>query len=264
MHDSVVLQALAHESGCSWDPRDYLNCAKAVAEAVWHWIQHWGHLVLDILSQATFAPPPFSVVGIAAAATNATWYAIDDDYGMAGLSLAAAVPGLAFVKIAKGVKAGVAAEKGATAAAQAEKAAEKSAEVAKAARASRLKPWSDCSAVRPGGLSLHYDEGWTAAQRRAADEKVKAYYEAAQKGELKKTLYQRDGTSAAYRYQKAGGAVPDGAEVDHTIDLQLGGIDDPSNMKPLDATVNRSLGAQVQQQLKKLPLDQLITTAAIC
>jgi len=82
-----------------------------VAEVIWRWIERWGHDVLDILSLATFAPPPFVVVGIASSATNATWYAIDGDYGMAGLSLAAAVPGLAVGKIAKGVKAGVAAEK---------------------------------------------------------------------------------------------------------------------------------------------------------
>ena len=89
MHDSVVLQALAKEltqkSGCSWNPLDYWHCAVAVAEAVWHWIQHWGHLVLDILSLATFIPPPFTVIGVAAAATNATWYAIEGDYVAAGL-----------------------------------------------------------------------------------------------------------------------------------------------------------------------------------
>lgn len=258
MRDSVVLQALAHdltdESGCSWDPCHYWNCAKAGAQAVWHWIQHWGHLVLNILSYATFAPPPFSVVGIAAAATNATWYAIDDDYGMAGLSLAAAVPGLAFVKIAKGVKAGVAAEKTAA----------KSANVAKVAKAWRLKPWRDCSAVRPGGLSLRYGKDWTKEQRRAADEKVKAYWEKAQEGKLQKTLSQRSGTSASLRYKKAGGTVPGGADLDHTIDLQLGGIDDLSNMKQLDSSVNRSLGKQVEQQLKAFPIGQLIPTVAIC
>lgn len=117
MHDSVVLQALAKDlsekSGCSWNPLDYWHCAVAVAEAVWRGIQHWGHLVLDILSLATFTPPPFTAIGVVAAATNATWYGIEGDYVAAGLSLAAAVPGLAYSKIAKGVKAGVAAEKAA-------------------------------------------------------------------------------------------------------------------------------------------------------
>jgi hypothetical protein len=127
MHDSLVLQALAKDltdkSGCSWNPLDYWHCAIAVAEAVWRWIQHWGHLVLDILSLATFSPPPFTAIGVAAAATNATWYAIDGDYVAAGLSLAAAVPGLAFGKIVKGVKAGAAAEKAAAEAESVAKAA---------------------------------------------------------------------------------------------------------------------------------------------
>jgi hypothetical protein len=134
MHDAAVLQALAHDlaekSGCSWSPLDYGHCVIDAARAVWRLVQHWGHLVFDMLTLATFAPPPFSAVGIAAAASNATWYAIDRDYGMAGLSLAVAVPGLAFVKIAKGATA----TKGAATAAKAEKAATKSVDVAKAAQ----------------------------------------------------------------------------------------------------------------------------------
>lgn len=119
VHDALVLEAVAKDltakSGCSWNPLDYGHCLVDAAKAVWHWLQHWGHIVLDILTLATFAPPPFSVVGapvgVAAAATNATWYAIEGDYGAAGLSLAAAVPGLAYLKIAKAAKAGAAAEK---------------------------------------------------------------------------------------------------------------------------------------------------------
>lgn len=138
LHDSVVLQAVARDladaSECSWNPTDYWNCATAAAKAVWHWVERWGHTVLDILSLTTFAPPPFTVIGVAAASTNATWYVIDGDYAMAGLSLATAVPGLAFGKIAKGVKAGVAVEKGAAAAADVVKVAAKSDEVAAASR----------------------------------------------------------------------------------------------------------------------------------
>jgi len=137
MHDAAVLQALAHDlaekSGCSWNPLDYGHCAIDATKAVWRWVQHWGHLVLDILSLSTFAPPPFSAIGVAAAVSNATWYAIEGDYSMAGLSLAAAVPGLAFAKIAKGATA----TKGAAAAVKAEKAATKSDDVAKAAQKSR-------------------------------------------------------------------------------------------------------------------------------
>ena len=114
-HDAIVLQAVARKAatdfGCSIDPRDVINCVEYAAAAVLHWAQQWGHLVLDILTQATFAPPPFDVVGSAAAGVNATWYAIDGDYSSAGLSLASAVPGLAFTKIGKALKKGATAEK---------------------------------------------------------------------------------------------------------------------------------------------------------
>ena len=36
-------------------------------------------------------------------------------------------------------------------------------------------------------------------------------------------------------------------------DLQLGGSDTIRNMWPLDSSVNWSLGAQIQQQIKNLP-----------
>ncbi|MCA0294149.1 MAG: hypothetical protein LCH96_02335 [Actinobacteria bacterium] len=129
LHDAIVLRNVAanisNDSRCSWNPSDYWNCVVIAAQSVWHfaeavvkWVtQAWGqclnsgHCVLDILSLTTFAPPPFSAVGFAAAAVNATWYAIDGDYLDAGLSLALAVPGLAFVKIAKSAKAGVDAER---------------------------------------------------------------------------------------------------------------------------------------------------------
>lgn len=128
MHDVAVLRVLASDlndsGGCSWNLGDWLTCAKIVVESVWHFIQRWGHVVLDVLSLATFAPPPFGVIGVAAATTNATWYVLDGDFTTAGLSLAAVVPGLAFVKIA---------EAGGVAAAWA-KAAARADEVAAAAR----------------------------------------------------------------------------------------------------------------------------------
>lgn len=47
--------------------------------------------------------------------------------------------------------------------------------------------------------------------------------------------------------------MPQGKDVDHTIDLQLGGADDILNMNPLDMSVNRSLGKQIQNQIKDYP-----------
>ncbi|WP_080402663.1 hemagglutinin repeat-containing protein [Burkholderia ubonensis] len=98
-------------------------------------------------------------------------------------------------------------------------------------------------------LSLRYKSGWTDAQKAAADAKVKALNDA----DTVVTPVQRSGTSASTRYRTSGGAVPAGNDVDHTIDLQLGGKDVVQNMAPLDQSVNRSLGAQIQHQTKGLP-----------
>ncbi len=98
-------------------------------------------------------------------------------------------------------------------------------------------------------LSLRYKPGWTDAQKAAADAKVDALNNA----DTVVTPVQRSGTSASARYKSSGGTVPAGHDVDHTIDLQLGGKDVVQNMAPLDQSVNRSLGAQIQQKTKGLP-----------
>lgn len=54
-------------------------------------------------------------------------------------------------------------------------------------------------------------------------------------------------------YTKAGGKVSPTEDVDHVRDLQLGGTNDISNLQPLDKSVNRSFGKQLQLQLKNLP-----------
>lgn len=81
-----------------------------------------------------------------------------------------------------------------------------------------------------------------------ADAKIQALNSA----DLVVTPVERSGTSASRRYKAAGGNVPAGSDVDHPVDLQLGGKDHVPNMAPLDSSVNRSLGAQVQQQIKGL------------
>ena len=124
-----LANSLQDQSECSWNPLDYGHCVVEAVEAAFDWVQRWGHSVLDILSLATFIPPPFDVIGIGAAVTNATWYAIEGDYTNAGLSLAAAVPGLAFTKLVKGAKAA----RSAGAVATAEKAAAEADDVARVA-----------------------------------------------------------------------------------------------------------------------------------
>jgi len=105
------------------------------------------------------------------------------------------------------------------------------------------------SAADGVSLTLNYKDGWSAAQRAAADAKVAALNDA---DNLVVTQVQRTGTSAGSRYRSAGGVVPRGSDVDHVIDLQLGGADDILNMNPLDMSVNRSLGAQIANQIRGL------------
>ena len=100
-------------------------------------------------------------------------------------------------------------------------------------------------------IELKYKDGWTAAQKAEADAKVKALSDAT----TVKTPANRGGTSASSRYKSAYGksSVPSGYDVDHTIDLQLGGADDILNMNPLDMSVNRSLGVQIKNSIKDYP-----------
>ena len=100
-------------------------------------------------------------------------------------------------------------------------------------------------------IELKYKDGWTAAQKAEADAKVKALSDAT----TVKTPANRGGTSASSRYKSAYGksSVPSGYDVDHTIDLQLGGADDILNMNPLDMSVNRSLGVQIKNAIKDYP-----------
>jgi hypothetical protein len=46
-----------------------------------------------------------------------------------------------------------------------------------------------------------------------------------------------------------------------TVDLQLGGADDIlTNMSALDSSVNRSLGSQINSQIKNLPSGTSVNT----
>ena len=103
-------------------------------------------------------------------------------------------------------------------------------------------------------LNLKYKEGWTSAQRAAADAKCQSLCDA----DTVVTQVNRSGTSASSRYKRAGNTVSSGNDVDHVVDLQLGGTDSVSNMLPLDSSVNRSLGSQIHHQIKKLPAGTVI------
>ena len=98
-------------------------------------------------------------------------------------------------------------------------------------------------------VELSYKKGWTSEQRHQADMKCKALSEA----DTYKTAPSRKG-SASTRYKKVYGekSVLKNQDVDHIIDLQLGGRDIISNMNPLNRSVNRSLGSQIAYVIKGL------------
>ena len=75
----------------------------------------------------------------------------------------------------------------------------------------------------PVDVHLKYKDGWTAEQKAQADAKVQALSEAY----TVKTEVKRKGTAATtYKATNGANSVPSGYDVDHTIDLQLGGADD--------------------------------------
>jgi len=115
-----------------------------------------------------------------------------------------------------------------------------------------LQFFASKSATKAVDIDLKYKSGWSGAQKSEADIKVKALSEAT----TIKTAAKRSGTSAAARYKSAYGtsSVPGGYDVDHTIDLQLGGADSILNMNPLDMSVNRSLGVQIKNAIKDYPI----------
>jgi hypothetical protein len=63
--------------------------------------------------------------------------------------------------------------------------------------------------------------------------------------------------------QERGRAFPPGYDVDHVIDLQLGGKYSLSNMLPLSSSVNHSLGAQIMHAIKEAENGTPITGVGI-
>ncbi len=98
-------------------------------------------------------------------------------------------------------------------------------------------------------VELSYKKGWTSEQKAQADAKCQALSNA----DTVKTNVagKRNGTKTS-RYRKDN-SIPSSQDVDHIIDLQLGGADDILNMKGLDKSVNRSLGKQINILINALP-----------
>jgi filamentous hemagglutinin len=109
------------------------------------------------------------------------------------------------------------------------------------------------------GIHLRYKPGWTREQIAAADVKVAALNAAT----MRVSSVRRSAQSAARRYAREGHAIPPWCDVDHIHDLQLGGRDVVANMRPLDRSVNRSLGAQIHHRVKGLPIGTRIAWVTI-
>jgi RHS repeat-associated protein len=99
-------------------------------------------------------------------------------------------------------------------------------------------------------IKVKYKEGWSDAQRAAADAKVAALDDLAKQGKLVVTPVKRT-TKPRTEWTKAGNSVDDAEDIDHLQDLQLGGKDTLGNMWPLDSSVNRSLGSQIGGFLRR-------------
>lgn len=96
---------------------------------------------------------------------------------------------------------------------------------------------------------------------------MQALNQAAEKRELSVVKNpQRSSTNARKRYEAENGqgSIGQGNDADHTIELQLGGSDTVDNIKPLNSSVNRSIGSQIQQQIKDKPAGTKVCSVSIC
>jgi hypothetical protein len=98
-------------------------------------------------------------------------------------------------------------------------------------------------------LRLRYMPGWSAEQKAAADLKVGIL-------SFSTTTVSdvvRGGKSARSMFVRENGPINRSYDIDHLVDFQLGGARKSSNLWPLDSSVNRSLGAQIHNQMRSLP-----------
>jgi len=100
-------------------------------------------------------------------------------------------------------------------------------------------------------LNLRFKPGWTAGQRKEAKVKVRRLNKHCKGGKASVTKPVRSGSSASARWGRAGNSRKASEDTDHELDVQLGGCDCVSNMWTLDNSVNRSLGKQIADDIKR-------------
>jgi hypothetical protein len=98
-------------------------------------------------------------------------------------------------------------------------------------------------------LYIRIKGNWTEEQIAQAYAKAEALTKA--ETVVTKKMVQRE-SNLRTKFKKAGGQVNDKEQVDHIVDLQLGGKNRMENLWSLDASVNMSFGAQINQQIRKL------------
>ena len=134
-----------------------------------------------------------------------------------------------------------------------------------AARRWRSNPHlPSCSQYGKEVLQLKPKPGWSAAQLKEAYEKVDALDKVGKSGGLVKTKVENKTSARALYTKGTGKVIPAGQDADHVIDKQLGGANDISNIKPLDRSVNRSFGKQIQLQLAEFGDGTKFAGAVVC
>ena len=83
------------------------------------------------------------------------------------------------------------------------------------------------------------------------------------RAELNKKIKQQYGEKHPEFAQKLLYRVKNKIDIDHLHELQLGGPDILSNLRIRERAVNRSIGSQIQGQLKKLPEGQQVDSVVI-
>jgi len=124
-----------------------------------------------------------------------------------------------------------------------------------------LKAIENVEVVSEGtNLALKFKDGWSSEQKISAVIKTQQLSEA-------KTVVTNVPKRAANlrgRFVKAGNEIRKTEDVDHCVDLQLGGADCiETNTQALDASVNRSLGKQINTAIKDLPEGTIINKVEI-
>ncbi len=203
-----------------------------------------GHGALDLLG---FIPG----IGAAADVANGLWYAAEGNYVDAAASLFSAIPGVGDAfgganAARKAVKTGLSM-------------ADTTISAAKTGEVIRQNAAGTVKAIRmPDGsidLVLRKKAVWNDSQVAQAVQKAKKLSEADTRVVPSSEINRNSKIAKEYRNRNK---ISSNFDIDHVIDLQLGGVDDVSNMSALDRSVNRSMGAQIHYLIKDLDANAVI------